>query len=481
MKKINLSSKKYDVVIVGAGTAGLAARSEVKKHTDSYLVIDNGPLGTTCARVGCMPSKVFIEAANAFYQSTKYTQIGVSGAELLKVDTVKLMEHVRALRDRFVRGVLRDIEEWKDTHFYEGRAKLLGPHLLEVNGQRVEANKIILATGSSTSIPEMWRPLSHKFLTSDNFFEIKQLPKSMAVIGAGVIGLELAQAAAKIGTKVTLFGFGSSIAGITDLEILESIRVKLNQEMSLVEEPVETFEEQGDGFVVKTKTNSYSVDQVLVAVGRKPNISQLGLENLGVKLDQRGLPSIDPKTCRIEGTDVYMAGDAHSYLPLLHEASDEGRIAGFNAVRPEDHKFTRRIKMTITFSHPNISVVGLSWKGLEASGTAFASGKVNFEKQGRALAKMDNYGLLKVFADQKSGLLLGAEIFAPEGEHLAHILASAIESKLTVAELLTRPFYHPVIEEGLRTALRDLSRQVGQKCSEFDLLRCEDPAAGSFV
>lgn len=470
---------KYDVVIVGAGSAGLAARSEVKKHTENYLVIDDGPLGTTCARVGCMPSKVFIEAANAFHQVSKFPTIGVSGTEHLKVDTQKLMLHVRSLRDRFVRGVLRDIETWKETHFLEGRARLAGPGQLEVNGKTIEAEKIIIATGSKTAMPEAWKELN--LLTSDTFFEQASLPESVAVIGAGVIGLELSQALERVGVDVTLFGADSFVAGVTDPDVSVSIKAKISQDLTFVQEAVEKIEKVADGFIVHSSSVSKKVHQVLVCVGRRPQVQNLGFESLNIKLDAKGVPTVDPQTCRIEGTSVYLAGDVLNHLPVLHEAADEGRIAGFNAVHHQDHKFTRRIRMSVAFTHPQICVVGKPFLNLKNDGVEFRTGAVNFEKQGRAIAKMENYGLLKIYAETSSGRLVGAEMFAPDGEHLAHILASAIESGLTVSELLVRPYYHPVIEEGLRTALRDLARQVGSQCSEFDLLRCEDPPAGTFA
>jgi len=158
--------------------------------------------------------------------------------------------------------------------------------------------------------------------------------------------------------------------------------------------------------------------------------------------------------------------------PILHEAADEGIIAGHNAVN-EEQCFKRRVPLGITFSDPNIAFVGSRHQDLVHQNRDFVIGKVSFEGQGRSIVKLKEQGLLHIYADTKSGEILGAELQAPDGEHLAHLLAWAISLKLTVEETLRLPFYHPVIEEGLRTALRDCARQIhGQDLKE--LFRCQD-------
>ena len=144
-----------DVIIIGAGSAGLSARSEVAKKTSNYVVIDPGPLGTTCARVGCMPSKVLIEVANAYYKKHRYSQMGIRGQESLKVHIPDVLKHVRSLRDRFVRGVLASMESWRETHLIQGYARFVDPHTLEVNGERIQKH-IIVATGSRPIFSEAW-------------------------------------------------------------------------------------------------------------------------------------------------------------------------------------------------------------------------------------------------------------------------------------------------------------------------------------
>jgi len=181
--------KKYDVVIIGAGTSGLTARREVAKKTDNYLVVHDGLFGTTCARVGCMPSKVLIQVANDFHQSQKINSMGLVKGQVGELDRVEVMKHVRSLRDRFVRGVLSSMPEWEDK-LIKGRATFVDKNSVKVNGEVFYAEKIIIATGSRPVLPKPWLEYEKFFITTDSFFEQEVLPKKVLVVGLGVIGLE---------------------------------------------------------------------------------------------------------------------------------------------------------------------------------------------------------------------------------------------------------------------------------------------------
>ncbi len=195
----------FDVIIIGAGSAGLSALRQVRKHTERYALINDGPYGTTCARVGCMPSKALIEAANAFHARHAHRAFGISGSEALTVNVPAVLRRVRSLRDRFVAGTLQ-ITDALDERNISGRARLLGPNRVEVNGRRLEARSIVLATGSRPVLPEPWRKLGGRVLTTDTLFEQTTLPQRMGVIGTGAIGIEMAQALSRLGLDVHLFG-----------------------------------------------------------------------------------------------------------------------------------------------------------------------------------------------------------------------------------------------------------------------------------
>ncbi|WP_311220660.1 MULTISPECIES: dihydrolipoyl dehydrogenase [unclassified Acidovorax] len=463
-------SQPLDVIIIGAGSAGLAALREVRKRTERYLIVNDGPWGTTCARVGCMPSKMLLEAGNAFHARHKLTPLGIHGGDGLSVDLPAVLERVRALRDDFVEATLESTDAGERG--ISGRARLLDAHRVDVGGTVYEARNIIVATGSRPVVPEPWLAFGDRILTTDTLFEQATLGPRIAVIGLGPVGCEMTQALARLGLEVTAFSKQPSVAGLSDPVINDTL-VKLMKDETIINigGDVELREVPG-GIEVTNGSATVVVDQVLAALGRKPNVEHLGLDTLGLDLDDKGLPPIEPRSLQVGDLRIFIAGDADGDRPLLHEAADEGHIAGLNAFADEPRRFKRRTRLAISFTQPNAAVVGRRHAALVESGDdSFITGSVNFDNQGRARVAQRNHGRLSVYADKATGRLLGAEMCAPDGEHLAHLLALAIERELTVAELLGMPFYHPVLEEGLRTALRDAASHL-PRMSDSDLGAC---------
>ena len=467
--------KQVDVAIIGAGSAGLTARGKLAKNTDNYVIIDGGALGTTCARVGCMPSKVLIQVANDYHRRHKFKQEGISGAERLEINLKDSFQHVRNLRDRFVRGVLSSHQYFEDK-LIRGNASFIDEHTLEVNGEKIKANKIIIATGTSPIIPKEWLEFRDKIITSDELFELEDFPKSLAVIGLGVIGLELGQAMNRLGIPCVAITRGTRLAGLSDPEIQNYCLNKLREEMKVSTDGVQKIERLKNGnLLVHAGSETFEVEKLFVSIGRSPNLKNLGIEKIKPEMDKKSVPVFDPMSFQLKShPHIYLVGDVNNTRPVLHEATDEGGIAGMISSSKQEC-FQRRTPLYITFCDPNICVVGKSYQKLKDEGVDFITGMVSFEGQGRSIVKLKEQGLLHVYADRKTGSILGAEFQAPEAEHLAHLLAWAISLKLNIRETLSLPFYHPVIEEGLRTALRDASKKLENKPSGLELLRCEDP------
>lgn len=464
---------QYDVAIIGAGTAGLTARAEVVKKTENYVVIDDGALGTTCARVGCMPSKALISVANAFYEHAKLAHLGVKRGNVLNPDSEAVMAHVRRLRDDFSGGVRNSMEEWKEK-LIQKRARFLDENTLDLEGVRIKADKIIIATGAKPVMPDKWKPYDAYLLDTERLFNLKKLPNSLSVFGLGPVGIEMGQALSRLGVSVKAVNRSRRIGGLTDPK-LQKIASHLFSEAFQVYQGDAIIEgEAKNGLRVGCEDERWAADKVLLSLGRAPAIGQLGLENLGADLDEKGMPLFDETTLKVDNLPVFVAGDVNGFRPILHEAADEGRIAGFNAVAETPSCFQRRMPLQITFSSPNIAVVGQSWEALTAKGTPFVTGTADFETSGRARMSLSNKGAAHIYADKKDGTLLGAEMIAPAGEHLAHLMAWAISSNMTAREVLTMPIYHPVIEESLRSAFREIVKQIQSAKPEFEMFRCQD-------
>lgn len=289
------------------------------------------------------------------------------------------------------------------------------------------------------------------------------------MVGGGPIGIELGQALSRLGVEIEIFHSHDFIAALSDPIVNKYLLQCFKKEFPIHLNYQAIVEKEKQSLLVKHGDYSFPTEQVIAAVGQKPNLSTLNLDKLGIKMDDFELPLHDPTTMQVQNLPIYIAGDSDKFRPLLHEAADEGRIAGYNAVRKKNHRFVRRTPLNIVFSQPNIAIVGKSFNDLKD--TDIVIGEICFESQGRARILSQNKGILRIYADSETGKLLGSEMAAPGGEHLAHLLAHAIQQNMTVFDMLHMPFYHPVLEEGIRSALRHLASQVSNKNHKsFDLI-----------
>jgi dihydrolipoamide dehydrogenase len=423
-----------------------------------------------------MPSKVLIQIADDFHRRAVFAGEGIRGGEQLGVDTKAALRHVRVLRDRFVGGMLTSTKELGD-HYLPGHARFVAPNVLRVDDKiSIRADAIIVATGSHPVIPEKWLGFRDRLVTSDDIFEMEELPRSMAVIGLGPIGLEMGQALRRLG--VSLAGFERSLfaGGLSDPKVNAYAVDRLARELDLTLGHEADVEPQGNTLRVWAGDKQAIVDSVLVAVGRRPNLDPLDFHNSGATVKD-GKPTFNPTTMQVESLPLFFAGDVDGYGPVLHEAIDEGYIAGHNAARfgraghGELVCFRRRTPLGIVFSDPNIAFAGERWESL--SDKQVCAGDVEFDAQGRSLIMQRNAGYLRIYGDSGNGRLLGAELIAPAGEHLAHLIAWAIQKEMTVHDALQMPFYHPVVEEGLRTALRDLAARMDPGSVASNLPYCD--------
>lgn len=478
-----MKTREVDIAIIGAGTAGMSAYRTAKDHTDSIVVIESGVYGTTCARVGCMPSKLLIAAAEVSHQIDNAAQFGINVADK-SIDGAKVLERVKSERDRFVGFVEEVVENWPQEHKLIGAARFLGPNQLQVGDHtKVLAKRIVIAAGTRPAIPDPWYELEDRLLINDDVFQWDTLPESIAVIGTGVIGMEISQALSRLGVRTHLFGVGDQFGPISDPVVNAQMKEVLDDELTLSSDAmVEAVTKTAAGVEVNYKEDGElkqdSFDFLLAATGRRSNLDALDLNLAGLTLDERGNPSFNDATGQIEDSHIFIAGDVSNAHPLLHEAADDGRIAGDNAGRyPEIKVRPRRAPLSVVFTDPQITLVGARYVELENSEADFAIGEASFEDQGRSRVIAKNKGLIRVYGERNTGLFLGAEMVGPAAEHIGHLLSWSVQHRLTVQQMLDSPFYHPVIEEGLRTALRVLNRDL--QMGPVPVERCLDCGPGA--
>ena len=452
-----MTTHTCDVAVIGAGTAGISAERSARRQGAKTLLIDPEFAGTTCATVGCMPSKLLIAAADAAHGAQGAAAFGVMARP--EIDGRRVMARLRELRDGFVAGVRDMFASLPDGTCLTGRARFEGPGELSLgDGTRVQARTVVIATGARPFIPDAFEAAGDLILTNETLFELEDLPGSIGVIGAGPLGIELAQALARLGVRVELFERDRVVAGLpapTGRALCDILRrefpIRLNVSPAARRAGAQVELDAGGA------TSRF--DRLLIGAGRPPALDGLNLAATGLELDDRGMPDVDSATLQCCDAPVFMAGDANAARPLLHEAADEGTIAGRNAALfPDIAPGPRKVAMGITFTRPAAAVIGtIPDTGKDGALT----GCSDYSGQGRARVMDRAAGSCRIHADRE-GRLIGADLCAPGGEHLAHLLAWAVSWEKTAADLLELPFYHPTLEEGLRPALREICAALGQ-------------------
>jgi dihydrolipoamide dehydrogenase len=463
---------KVDVAVIGAGTAGMAAYRAARNAGKEAVIIEGAEFGTTCARVGCMPSKLLLAAANGLHDAKDLAARGIEGTHDLEANSEHVLAYVRGERDHFVKGVLEEIGSFPPETVIRGHARFASRNVLIVDDSlRIEAVSVVIATGSASVIPDDFKLFGDRLITSDDVFDLKTLPRRCAVFGAGPIALEIGQAFARLGVVVFMFSQKNQVGALTETPVREALVKALQDEFYL--DPDATIHEKSmqDGEpAIRFKSldggdRTERFDLVLVATGRKPTLSNLQLENAGIELNKKGVPLFNEQSMQCGVSSVFIAGDCDGTRPFLSDAADEGKLAGDNAANfPNVQSVKRKVPFSLVFCEPQVAIVGASYDDLDKPMTV--TGSVSFETQGRSRVLRQNRGLLHVYAHAKTGKLLGAQGCGPAMEHLGHLMAWALQLELSVEDMLKLPYYHPVIEEGLRTALKEANKKCFEERAE---------------
>ena len=454
----------YDIIIVGAGTAGISAYKEAIKYTSNILIVNQGPWDTTCARVGCMPSKVLISTANRMYDIEHADEVALQVEA--HIDRSAVMQHVRQLRNRFTAATLADVDSWDQSHKISGAAKFINANTIQVNNQHYQAKSFILAVGSTPNMDAEWKAeLGDRYINSDDIFELEQLPKSLAVIGSGVIAIELAQAMTRLGVQTTVFARSQKVGSLSSPQLQPLACKELSQAMNIKFKVLpENIKKSQHGVLISFTDNvsqTLEVDYVLSATGRSSNLNSLDLTQINPLFKEiRNLP-INNRSKQLGEYPIFIIGDAYTQTPVQHEAAVEGRLVVESCLNfPKLKDLKTLTPLSIVFSSPEMAIAGQSYKQLIDENVEFITGYASYERQGRALVLGKDHGAAEVYVDANTRQLLGAELLVESAEHMGHLLAWIISEKLTVDQILEKPFYHPTLEEGLRSALKHARRQL---------------------
>jgi len=459
------NSDTFDLIVVGAGSAGFSAAITAADQGKSVAIIGSGTIGGTCVNVGCVPSKTMIRAAEAMHsQSAAQRFNGIQVSAKLESWT-----DVQAHKDQLVTDLRQAkyidiLPQYETLTYIEGAARLVSGGV-DVDGQTFKAAKIIIATGSHVSVPPIDGILSVPHLDSTSALELKEIPKSLIVIGAGVIGCELGQMFARMGTKVTLLCRSSVLAG-AEPEISAALANYLRDEGLNVHcgSVYESIKQDGEICLCyhhEGEVRHLSAEHVLLATGRKASTAGLGLEEAGVSLAKNGGIIVD-EFMQTSVPGIYAAGDVTGTDMFVYMAAYGAKIAAQNALHGNQKRYDNAAMPAVVFTDPQYATVGLTEAQARSKGIDTKTSILDLEHVPRALAARDTRGLIKLVADAKNDVLIGAHILAPEGADSIQMAALAIKTGMTFTELGEMVFPYLTTVEGLKLAAQTFDMDVSK-------------------
>jgi dihydrolipoamide dehydrogenase len=443
---------EVDLLVIGAGPGGYVAAIRAAQLGKKVTVIEKAELGGVCLNRGCIPSKALISAAQ-YYENAVTSPFPGIEAEGVRLDFRRVQEWKQSVVNQLTGGVA-GLLKGNHIEVVEGEALFVSENEVRVfrgyDVNRYRFGSCILATGSSPiELPSI--PFGGRVISSTEALSLTEVPKQLVVIGGGYIGIELGQAYAKFGAKVTILegtasilpGFEPQLSALVSRKLKKSGVEIFTQAMANGVEQTEN--ECTVTFTVKGEEKTITADYVLVTVGRRPNTGDLGLEAIGMKLDAKGLVVID-KQLRTSIPHIHAIGDIVPGPALAHKASYEGKVAA-EAIAGEASAVDYRAIPAVVFSDPEIATVGWNEKEAKEQGYDVVTGRFPFGANGRALALNAGEGFVKIVADRSSGQLLGAQIIGHEASNLVAEVGLAIEMGATLEDVALTIHAHPTLGE----------------------------------
>ncbi|WLR52160.1 dihydrolipoyl dehydrogenase [Bacillus tianshenii] len=443
---------ELDTLVVGAGPGGYVAAIRAAQLGQKVAIVDKGTLGGVCLNVGCIPSKALINAGHRYEEAKGSDDMGIK-TENVSVDFSKVQEWKQGVVKKLTGGV-EGLLKGNKVEILRGEAFFVDGNTVRImddkGAQTYKFNNAIIATGSRPiEIPSF--KFSDRVLDSTGALGLKEIPKKMIVIGGGYIGTELGTAYANFDTEVTILEGAEDILMGFEKQMRQIVKKRLKKKGVEIHAKAmaKGVEETENGVKVtaevKGEEQTFEADYVLVTVGRKPNTDELGLEQAGVEVDERGLIKID-KQCRTSVSNIFAIGDIVQGPPLAHKASYEGKIAA-EVISGEASEIDYHGIPAVVFSEPELASVGYTEQEAKDAGLEVKASKFPFAANGRALSLNETDGFLKLITRQEDGLIIGAQIAGPNASDMISELGLAIEAGMTAEDIALTIHAHPTLGE----------------------------------
>lgn len=458
------NSNGYDLVIIGAGSAGFSAAIAASEQGARIALIGSGMIGGTCTNIGCLPSKTLIRAVETVHRARAASRFAGIEARANVIDWRATVRQKNALVAEQRQAKYTDLLPLHPRITYlEGAARVLDD-AVAVGEERIPAPRLIITTGARPAVPDIQGIDAVPYLTSTSVLDLELLPKSLLVIGGGYIGAELSQLFARAGVAVTLV-CRSRLLPTADAEISEALTGYLAEEgITIVQSIAYRSIRRGGAGVQLAVTRDHQemlldAEMALVATGRTPNTGHLGLADVGIAVSGRGAIVVDDRM-RTTHTGIYAAGDVTGRDQFVYMAAYGAKLAALNALNGDALRYDNTAMPSVVFTDPQVASVGLTEAAARSTGHDVRVSAISLDAVVRAQAARDTRGLIKLVADRGTRRLLGAHVLAPDGADSIQTAVMAIRHGLTIDDLTAALFPYLTTVEGLKLAAQAFDRDL---------------------
>nr|WP_199798729.1 dihydrolipoyl dehydrogenase [Clostridium tetani] len=455
-KKSELKSLECDVAILGAGPGGYVAAIQAAKLGAKVVLVEKDKVGGTCLNRGCIPTKAFVRSSEIYSNVKNSEKYGIS-LENPSIDIKKVVARKDNIVDKLVGGIQYLIQK-HNIELISGNGKLIDKNTIETKDALIKAKNIVIASGSKASVLPIKGSNLKQVITSEEALDLKELPEKIAIIGGGVIGMEFAFIYANMGVEVSVIEYFDNVLSMLDEDVIKEI-TDIGKEKGIKfytnSKVEEILEDENEGCIVKFTNKSEEkfifCDKVLMSVGRQPYMENMGVEELGIELNQnkRGI-KVNTKM-ETSVSDIYAIGDVTNVIQLAHVASHQGIVAVKN-IMGKDIEIDYSAVPSVIFTEPEIAVVGVCEKIAKENNLDVEVGKFPFSANGKALTLGEDRGFIKVIKEKATGKVVGASIIGAHASDLIAELTLAVKNGLTSEQIAETIHAHPTTAEVVHEA-----------------------------
>ncbi len=450
----------HDIIIIGGGSAGYAAARTAQAEGADVGIVDQGPLGGLCILRGCMPTKAILRSSDIAALIRRAPEFGLHSPNF-QANLAAIIDRKNRLIKEFAEDRIHALRDPRFT-LYQEHAHFVSPKTIQAGRHQLSAKAFIIATGSVIARIPLPGLEEAGYLTSDEALELHSAPESMIVLGGGPVALELAQFFSRIGVNITLLQRSGHVLSDSDEDLARPVETHLQAEgMNLytntqIRDVSTSGKQKTVHFRHEDQMKHVTATSILQALGRRPNIDGLNLEAAQVAHQTNAI--LVNKAMRTSQPHIFAVGDVNGGYEIVHIAIEEGEIAGWNAVHPNQSPkhFDSRLKTQVVFTDPQVASVGLSERECLDRQLPYLVASYPFNDHGKSLCLGETYGHVKVLCDPQSGEILGGHIVGPEASELIHELIAIMYFRGTVHDLLRIPHYHPTLAEILTYPAEEL-------------------------